>query len=241
MTTDKRNRFWRFIAEGAVIVVSILLAFAIDALWAQHLLQQEEQVALASLETEFKANLQQIDQVVEVHELARTRIEALVDSSPEELRALPQEKISEIMAATANPWTFDPTLGTTKALVGAGKLGVLRDSRLRNSLTTFSNLVSDAAEEVYYLQNHAFDIWRAEGKHGGPWTDPATEAGIAGSIRGLDFIPKATPDDLLNIRADPQFMGLVYRFHINAAYYIAELGRLRKQAEVILELIAESS
>ncbi|MCA8944432.1 MAG: hypothetical protein KDB80_17855 [Planctomycetes bacterium] len=240
MTTDQRTRRWRFVSEGTVIVVSILLAFGIDALWARHLLREEEAAALAALDTEFRANLEQIDRVVDYHKVARQRIATLVDSSPEAIRALSQTATSEIMSATANPWTFDAVLGTTKALVGAGKLVVLQDPRLRNALTTFANLVSDADEDGTYMQSNAYDVWRAECRHGGPWTDAATEVGITGPIRGLDFIPKATPTDLLNIRADREFMGLVHRFHLNAAYYVAELGRLRAQATVVLELIAES-
>ncbi len=47
----------RLMSEGAVIVVSILLAFGIDALWAQRQLRIEEQEALVSIQMDFNTNL----------------------------------------------------------------------------------------------------------------------------------------------------------------------------------------
>jgi len=80
-------------------------------------------------------------------------METLVGLTEAEVRALPQVTISEIMLATCNPWTFDPVLGTLDALIGSGKLGVLRHAPLRESLTTFENRVAVAAGDVVFLRN----------------------------------------------------------------------------------------
>jgi hypothetical protein len=81
------------------------------------------------------------------------RMENLVGLTEAEVRALPQVTISEIMLATCNPWTFDPVLGTLDALIGSGKLGVLRHAPLPESLTTFGNPVADAAGDVEFLNS----------------------------------------------------------------------------------------
>ena len=44
---------------------------------------------------------------------------------PEDVRALSQTEISQLMLATANPWTYDAVRGTTDMLVNGGKPGVL--------------------------------------------------------------------------------------------------------------------
>ncbi len=105
-----------------MIVVSILLAFGIDALWAQRQLRIEEQEALVSLQADFTANLRKINEVIDKHVASQKKVATLVRLSSEEIQTLPRTTVSEIMLATANPWTFDAVLGTTDALVSAAKL-----------------------------------------------------------------------------------------------------------------------
>ena len=215
------------------------MAFGIDALWAQYQMRVEEKEVLASLRLDFDANLEAVNRIIDAHSLFQERVATLISLSPEEIRALSQKQVSEIMLATANPWTFDPVLGTTDSLVNGGKLGVLRDEELREKLTTFLNRLADAVEDKDYVVRGAEEVWLAEIRHGGPWTDSVTEVGYStyGEIQGLTFIPKATPEDLLNVRSDPEFMGRIKRFHINIAYYVAELKEQRDLIEKILDLL----
>lgn len=228
------------IVEGIVIVLSILLAFGIDALWAQYQEQLEEDGVLASLESDYAANLRSVNWIIEAHTEFGNRVATLIRLTPEEIRALSQKEVSEMMLALSNPWTFDPVRGTTDALVYGGRLTILSDPKLRKSLVTFLNMVSDSHEDVAYIMQGAQDLWLVEIEHGGPWSDPVTEIGHAGDIPVPAFVPKATAEDLLRVRSDPELMGLSKRFHINAAYYIMELQLMRSQIEKILELIAES-
>jgi hypothetical protein len=224
----------------STIVFSILLAFAIDASWAERQLRVEEREALAALEAEFTANLQQVSSVIELHTAWLESVRMLIELPDERINALPQETVSGIMLATANPTTFDPVLGTTTSLVQAGKLGVLRDPRLREALSSFEGFVADAEDDADLLFALAPDVWRAMIPYGAPWSDPATEVGTAGAVEGLSFLPKATAQDLLNVRADQEVMGRVSFFHWNVGYYLVELRRLQAQMSMVLELISES-
>ena len=47
----------RILIDGAVIVVSILLAFSIDAWWNNRIEQQREREQLVSMRAEFQASL----------------------------------------------------------------------------------------------------------------------------------------------------------------------------------------
>ena len=145
-----------------------------------------------------------------------------------------------MMLATGNPWTFEPVLGTTDALVAAGRLGIVQDARLREALTSFKNVVSDSDEDADYVRSFAVDIWKAQIPHGGPWTDPETEIGHTGAIHLPDFIPRATAADLLNVRSDRTLIGLVALFHLMAGYYLEELRRIRDHVSTILDLLGES-
>jgi hypothetical protein len=227
----------RLIGESVVIVGSILLAFAIDAAWDQRQLRNEEQEALTALRSEFSASLEQIDRVLDIYRQDRERVALLRTSSSQELRGLPQREVSAIMLATSNIWSFDPTRGATDELVGAGRLGVLRDGALRQALSTFTNLVTDAAEDVPPMRSFVEYIWLREAELGGPWTDPETEVTWAGPVQGFSYLPLATADDLIRVREDSLFMSLVARLHLNAAYYVGDLERLRSQIILVLDLL----
>ncbi len=241
MTQESRGRARSRAGEAAVIVISILLAFAIEAMWAQQQVRGEERLALAGLVEEFSTNLEQVDRAIARHELGEEWVERLMAISEDSIRALSQTSISEMMLATGNPWTFEPVLGTTDALVAAGRLGVLQDVGLREALTSFKNVVSDSEEDADYLRSFAVDIWKAQIRHGGPWTDPATEIGHLGPITLPDFIHGATAEDLLSVRSDRTHMGLVGFFYLNVGYYLVELRRIRTEVSTILGLLGETS
>lgn len=226
------------LAEGAVIVASILLAFGIDALWEERQTRVQEREALAALRSEFTANLDQIERVIGRHVGARQRVETLVTLTEQEIRGLPQEEISAYMVALCNPWSFDPITGTTDALISSGELEILRERPLRESLTTVVNLFSDAAEDVAYLAWSARQVWLAQVEHGGPWSDPETEIAMSGdAVVSPEFVPRASADDLFHVRGDERFMGLVGLCHLNTGYYVSELERLRAQVTRVLDLI----
>jgi hypothetical protein len=230
----------RHVGEAAVIVVSILLAFAIEAWWDQQQMREEEREALVGLVEEFSTNLDQVDRVIARHESSLEWVERLVALPEDSIRALSQTSISEMMLATGNPWTFEPVLGTTDALVAAGRLGVIRDVELREALTSFKNVVSDSEEDADFLRGFAVDVWKAQVPHGGPWTDPATEIGHLGPITLPNFVDRATAADLLSVRADRTHMGLVGYFYLNVGYYLEELRRIRTEVSTILALLGES-
>jgi hypothetical protein len=237
MKKETRIRLKRLFGEGLMIVTSILLAFGIDAMWNQYQIHKEEQVALNSLQLEFESNLIQIDKVIAYQLNARNQVSELFMLSADEIKALPQKEVSEMMLSTSNPVTFNPILGTSKSLVDSGKFGIIQEQELRNAITTFLNLSLDIEEDVHYMKAGALDLWNAEIKHGGPWTDPLTERSATGFIRGFDFIPKATNSDLLNVREDKEFKSLVSRYHLNVGYYLSELEQLQVTITQILKLI----
>lgn len=227
-------------AEALLIVVSILFAFAIDAWWDERKERIEESEILDLLQAEYQANVDHVEQVIKNHIDFQARVEALLKSSDEEILEAPQETLSSYVVALCNPWTFDPVLGTTDTLVSAGKLDILDHRPLRVALTTYINSVDDAAEDAAFLSSDAKNMWLAEVDAGGPWADPATEAGFHGQIGVPGFVPRPTAEDVLRIRRDQRLVGFVRRCHLNLGYYLSELYRLRDQAAQVLELIQRS-
>ncbi len=232
----------RILIEGSVIVVSILMAFGIDAAWDEYKERQEEQEVLAALKFEYQSNLESIREVIAFHERSRANIDDMVVRNEAQVRALDRRVLSEFILGLCNPWSFDAILGTTDALISSGKLEILEDPKLRIALTTFINQVQDAVEDAEFMGGDAQRVWVAEIDVGGPWTDPATEVGLKGdSIGAPAYVRAATADDVLRVLDDQKLMGLVGRCHINAGYYLSESYRMRDQAEIILGLIDESA
>lgn len=81
----------RWVREGLVIVVSILLAFGIDAWWDDRGRAEEERTLITDLEVEFQANLQTLDSLVARHKRFPVLIAALGSTSPDEIAAIPPD------------------------------------------------------------------------------------------------------------------------------------------------------
>lgn len=235
MTTSKQ------LIEGVVIVASILFAFAIDAWWDERVERREEAEILDSLKIEYQANLELVTLVADGHVSFRTSVEEMMARSEEEIRALPQETLSFFVLSLCQPWTFDGVLGTTDALIGAGKLDVLSHPPLRSALTTFLNIIDDASEDAHFLMEDAKNVWNREVALGGPWSDPATETGTKDfAIAVPAYLSPPTADDVIRILGDKTLTGLIGRCHLNTGYYLSELATLRETAIEVLELIGES-
>jgi hypothetical protein len=234
-------KYRRLIPEGLMIVLSILLAFGIEAAWQERLERGAEAEAVASLRADFEENRRLVRQVIDAHLGFRATVAVFVELPQSAYDTLPPTRASEFVLAAANPWTFDPVLGATDALVGAGRTGLLRDTELRDALSDFLGLVADLPEDAEYVSSSAQDVWSREAVLGGPWTDPSTEVSPSGSITGLPFIPRAEADDLRTLRGDQLYMSLVKRYHLNAAYYVRELERLEEHIDYVLRLVEEQS
>ena len=74
---SKQIPWLRVFVEGAVIVASILLAFALDAWWDRRGERVWERAQLEALHGEFTENHIDLSSALEVHELVRARSDSL--------------------------------------------------------------------------------------------------------------------------------------------------------------------
>ena len=232
------------------IVLSILLAFAIDAWWEERKERAEEREILASLFVEFEANRDEAGSVVAVHEIAVHSVATLMGLSDDEILALSPDEVEQHMRFFANPRTFDAIRGSVDALTSSGKLGILRSRELREALTTFVNIIEDAAEDREYMSHTSLTVWNEVARNGGPWhktVGDLTPEDCAGPRPHrncyindlLVYLPTATPQDLLRLRNNSVLMGYVNQNKINAVRYASEIRQAEIQIETILELLEE--
>jgi len=135
------------LAESLVIVVSILIAFAIDAWWDRHQDQQREYEILMGLRTDFQSSRPGL---VSRQELARRMAEGTADflelardfQSPQ-MVDVPD---SLVLAVLGGP-TYEPVTNTLDSAIASGEIELLRDAKLRSELANWRRILADTGED----------------------------------------------------------------------------------------------
>lgn len=144
-----RKRATDLFVEGGVIVVSILLAFALEAGWAERGERMEETEILQNLQVEFLAAGVQLDRYMVFHEVTLGSLDTILAALREAQAAgRRQAEVATIHLSRIliNP-TFDPRMGTLDGLVHSGKGAVLESDELQSSLASWPGLLAEAKEE----------------------------------------------------------------------------------------------
>jgi hypothetical protein len=239
----------RLFGEGIAIVLSILLAFSIDAWWDVRRDRAEEQDVLGALQQEFLANRAEAAGVIRVHERGGARIAAAHRLSAAETAALPPDSVSATLLSLATPRTFDAVRGTLDALIGSGQMDLIRDAELRRALSVFLNLVGDSQEDAAYMAEGSRRVWDRQILHGGPWRRTASELESEGCDAPVppsscyivdsdySYFPAPTNEALAAVLADRQLMGQVRQLRSNVIRYVAEIRRIADQVDLVLALV----
>jgi hypothetical protein len=145
---DGGVRIRRLLAEGVTVVVSILIAFALDAWWEQRQLKEEMREDLAIVETELAENVRLIDFNLDL----MNRVITASSSITEALFSDPDVKAVELpgewlyWGIFVNP-TLDLSLGAIDAWIATGRLAGIDDPGLRKRLASVRGKVADVTEE----------------------------------------------------------------------------------------------
>ena len=154
MANTRQIPWRRILLEGAVIVVSILLAFSIDAWWSNRIEQQREREQLVSMLAEFKASLSGLDEVLTSIQGHAKNVESLIAL----LKAAGGEPVlvPGPLLGSAITWrTSDVSTSTLDALMASGDLNLLRNMELRANLAGLPAILLDLTEDEIVAQNFA--------------------------------------------------------------------------------------
>ncbi|MDX1673222.1 MAG: hypothetical protein R3314_00365 [Longimicrobiales bacterium] len=228
------------LAEAVAIILSILIAFGIDAGWDEWQERQEEADLLTALRSEYESNRALVQEVIDLHAGHMEDMETVSRLTPADYDTMSVITASRLVLALANPWTYNPELGTTETLFSSGRIALIRDRELAEMLTTFVNFVEDAEEDADFIREGSEYVWRQQYRHGGPWFNAEVERSSKGTLSRLESISAAGPEDLRRVWADSLVRGGGRMNQINVAYYLVELERIRDQVERILDRLADS-
>ncbi len=226
MPVSRQIPWQRLMVEGGVIVVSILLAFFIDAWWENEGDRKREAEVISALAEDFRDHSETIRDHV-------SRAQARQAGAEELFRAIgPGREVADvhIVGLINEVWNWDPVIfqgGTLEALMSGAGLSVIRDPSLRRALSDWRQEVADL-EQV--------NTWATA--HGTRFTGYLAETT---SFRDLDLSSSLPPSgfetEFADLLRDVRFSNLTYSLHTVTRTVLSRLERLALAAEEVQKAI----
>lgn len=220
---------WKRIAvEAVAIVVSILLAFAIDAWWAEKQEREVEHVALQALRSDFVASRDQLAVVLLSLESARVAFARFQASTPAQLAETDADTIRLIVSGLVKNHTFDPVSATLDALANDGRLGLISNHELLKQLSKWQSDLDNIEDISFELRAESVLVRRAMQRHGGPFWRWRSR------LDDLSILKPADGEALVSLRSDTDFMGTARSHQYALAVYLVSLRKLSEILESII-------
>jgi len=127
----------RILAEGVAIVVSILLAFGIQAWWDGRQLAEERAQHLSLLQAQMSENRALLEVSDSLSRNAVDGLSELLSIMSPDLTSLPRPNWGELMAPGLGMDDRDLELSATESLLASGYLDLERDATLHRMLLAF--------------------------------------------------------------------------------------------------------
>ena len=171
---DGPNRTWlRLGLEGLVIVVSILLAFSVDALWEQRQDRSRRLEYLSALEGEFSEARSEIESQVEAHPRQLAAIDSLLTTFAVGRQS---DSIWLWLRQLGGLFIYGPAHPVFDDLANSGSIGLLDSADLRFALLRYGQ----EKDFLSALSEREFTLWQ---DHMAPYLSERT-----------DILPQIFPD-----------------------------------------------
>lgn len=152
-----RTSLARLVAESVAVILSILVAFAIDAWWDGREAKGLEREILVTLERGFEENVRLAEAVAAEARRQQVLIGRFMEMSPDEASQIPADSTYLFLRALwrpnyAQPADGEPLYGgrlnndALFATLGAGRLTILSDRRLLTALADWQGVAQDLAQ-----------------------------------------------------------------------------------------------
>jgi hypothetical protein len=212
-----------------VVVVSILIAFSLDAWWTKRAEKRTGTAHLRALRSDFEQNVSRLKVHIEREERIADASRRLLRVATSPTTPSPEDSVSNLLGQVFNSGRFDPVMGAYEAVVSSGGLDQVRDDSLRVALADFASLL-DGRYYERFSDEFYFDFIRSfQG-----------QLGFGAAVLASDSLAAAN-----TVTMSPSSRGLLrdprFREHL-ALRYLAESGvaasyrSLLAKAERVLDL-----
>jgi len=223
---------WKRIAvDSAAIVISILLAFAIDAWWAEKKERDVEHRTLQALRSDLLASNEELDRLLRGLADARTNFANFQSATPAELTETDPEAVRRIIISLVTPASFNPITATHDALSNDGRLGLISNPELLRHLSNWQRALDDIEANSLDLHAESVRVLRYMEKYGGPFIRWRR------SLDDLEVLQRANGEILAILRQDADFMGKARMHQYTLSGYLLELRRLDEHLDSTLALL----
>jgi hypothetical protein len=130
----------------AAIVVSILLAFGLDAAWDRAQEREAETEILSQLQEEFEFNADEFYLLQRVISERATRLRALLQASESPQEWMSPDSTDVPLQALLGPASVNPGTGALQSLIASGRLELIENDDLRARLAKWGDFVRDVKE-----------------------------------------------------------------------------------------------
>lgn len=226
--------------EGVVIVLSILLAFAIDAWWDERQERVLESEILLGLQQEFAGNKTDLEERIgRHHEMLNSHL-VLLEAAHQGYWQSEGLSIDRAFAHLASPPTTDLGSGVLDALISAGRLGVLSSRELRVRLAAWKSIYLEVHDDEVMNRAFVFDrVLPYAMKSGMPMSAALS------SFSDVEWPSKTRsladdPDSLNRLWSDPEFTSLLEVRLGFLSHTTGEYETALDEITVIMELIDQS-
>ena len=216
---NTNNIQWKRISvEGAAIVVSILLAFSIQAWWDDHQDRAEEQGILLGLKSEFEQNLAFIDTQLSYRNAVIDSILKIFDASV--ARTSIEPDILDELIGDVTWWeNIEYSRGAIDGLLQSGGLSLIENEELRRVIASLPSRYDSTTKSglndrytsvnvvIPFLNSHASLSQIANTMAKGR---PGTGLGPTPPV-----YPAGEPQDHKGLLRDPEFLGILVQEHWN--------------------------
>ena len=157
--TDTNTVHWKRISiEALAIVASILLAFAIDAWWANVQERGFEHEILLSLQEEFQDHRDELEQQRITHTSLLGAVLSLISFANTGVYDDSQFSIDRQMFLLRVPVTTDFGSGVRDALISSGRIEVISNKPLRFEIAEWASVLDELKDDQQHGVKIVFDM-----------------------------------------------------------------------------------
>ena len=243
MWNEARTSWTRLLLEGSAIVLSILLAFAIDAAWEDRQERRFEQETLQALEEEYQGHREVLVAHREGHLAILRAVAGLIAACQHGTFESDEATVDVAMYLLQIPATTELVGGARDALVNSGRLGAISNRTLRFPLAEWRSVVDELADDQRHGVRMVFDfILPYLTRHGVPITVYEGPEALRTNTP-LDGVSRLLSDDpaaMQRLFGDPEFLSILEVRYDLLTHTTGEFDALIAATDVILVSIDES-
>ena len=229
MANTNKIQWKRISAEGAAIVVSILLAFSIQAWWDEYQEERQLHEILEALEEAFSGNLSQINDSIEAVSANYELLNRFIQIGPEDIEKIPMGDRFRTLRAIWVPDTRNLNTGLLLTMLDAERLKSLRNAELQQGIAHWQSWLEQLNQRRALIDEGEVTIFRALALRQNLWPylvaiEPSNQ-------------PVLSTELLREIRDDQEVMALVVEKAHAAKLQLFYFGHLNQQNIIVLDLI----